>query len=380
MSAPLPTDALTIGLDCRFLRNRFDGIGRYSYNMLAGLCRATGAHRVVAFVYGSGARHLDSLSGFVRSGRLEIQPIDVPPYHPCGIWRWPARQGAQAIDRFHAPYHIWAPLHLPCPLITTVHDLIFDRYPRVMPQWYLWPAYKLISYLAIRSSDRIIACSHATKRDIVRYTRVAEHKITVVPLGVDPLFSPVLERQKRDAVRQRYGLPGEFVLALGSRRPHKNIDRLIAGFASIVGDVPHTLVIIGPGGNRAQSPSRALVALRRQNRIRELEYVQEEDLPVLYSLATLFVQPSIIEGFGLPVIEAMGCGCPVACSNTSSLPEVAGNAALLFDPFSVPAIAETVRHALLSPKVRHDLSQAGLHRASQFTWEQTIVGSLKVYL
>jgi alpha-1,3-rhamnosyl/mannosyltransferase len=378
MSTPAAPGALTIGNDCRFIHDRWDGIGRYSYSLLAGLCSTAGAHRIVAFVDAGHPNRLDRLNGFVRWGKLQIQPIDFSAFDPRAIWRWRAILRKHPVDCFYTTYHVWAPVRLPCPLISMVHDLIYDRYPRYMPHAYAWPLYKLASILAIRRSDRIITCSHATARDIVRFTGVDGHKITAIPLGVDARFRPVHDPHQRQAVCARYGLPEKFVLALGTRRLHKNINRLVAGFAHIMGDVPQTLVVVGPTGGGALR-SRALAALTRQRRIIELQYVEEQDLAALFSMAELFVQPSIIEGFGLPVLEAMACGCPVACSNTSSLPEVAGDAALLFDPFSMPALAGAIRQALLSSDLRHDLSQRGLRQAGRFSWEKTAAGTLKVY-
>ena len=378
MSTPAPDCALTIGIDCRFIHARWDGIGRYSHSLVAGLCAIAGAHRIVAFVDAAHPNRLDQLDGFVGSGKLQIQPIEYSAFHPRAIWRWRAILREHPVDRFYTPYHVWAPVQLPCPLISMVHDLIYDRYPLSMPHAYAWPLYKLASNLAIRRSDRIIAPSHVTAYDIVRFTGVDADKITVIPLGVDARFRHVHDPHQRQVVRTRYGLPEKFVLALGTRRRHKNINRLVAGFAHIAGDVPQTLVIVGPTGG-AWLRSRAIVALTRQRRIIELQYVEEQDLATLYSMAELFVQPSIIEGFGLPVLEAMACGCPVACSNTSSLLEVAGDAALLFDPFSVPALAAALRQALLSSALRHDLSQRGLRQASQFSWERTVADTLIVF-
>lgn len=378
MSTPAPDCALTIGIDCRFIHARWDGIGRYSHSLVAGLCAMAGAHRIVAFVDAAHPNRLDQLDGFVRSGKLQIQPIEYSAFHPSAIWRWRAILREHPVDRFYTPYHVWAPVGLPCPLISMVHDLIYDRYPLYMPHAYTWPLYKLASKLAVRRSDRIIAPSHVTAYDIVRFTGVDGDKITVIPLGVHARFRPVQDPHQRHAVRTRYGLPEKFVLALGTRRLHKNINRLVAGFAQIAGDVPQTLVIVGPIGG-AWPRSRALAALTRQRRVIELLYVEEQDLATLYSMAELFVQPSIIEGFGLPILEAMACGCPVACSNTSSLPEVAGDAALLFDPFSVTALAAALQQALLSSDLRHDLSQRGLRQAGQFSWEQTVADTLIVF-
>jgi len=371
---------LAIGIDCRYIHDRYDGIGRYTAHLLAGLCSAAGEHRIVAFVDAAHSPRGFPLDGNAPPGKLQIRPIGIPVYHPRGIWAWPAILRDCAIDIFHAPYHVWAPALLQCPLVSTVHDMIFDRYPRYMPQGYQWPVYKMVSALAVRRSRRVIADSQATKRDIVRFTRADARKIAVIPLGVDAHFRPVLDERRRQEVREQYGLPAAYMLALGARRPHKNTRRLMAGFASIAGDLPHALVVVGAISAGSDAPAHgALAALKGQRRVIELDYVPEADLPALYSMADLFVQPSIIEGFGLPVIEAMACGCPVACSNTSSLPEVAGDAALLFDPFSTRDLAAALRRVLSSVDLRRELSLRGLRRAGMFTWERATAETLSVY-
>jgi alpha-1,3-rhamnosyl/mannosyltransferase len=367
---------LTIGIDCRCIHDRRDGIARYISQLVAGLCAAEGDHRIVAFV--DAARRLpDAIAS--ASAKLRSHAIPIPVFHPRGLWAWRSILREQPIDLFHAPYHVWAPARLPCPMITTVHDLIYDRYPQYMPHGYTWPAYKIMSAHAVSHSSHILTVSQATKRDIVRFHRADARKITVTPLGVDARFTPAIDARRREQVRERYRLPKAYTLALGARRLHKNTRRLMGAFTKIAHDVPHTLVLVGSAKAAERWPSPALAALRRDGRLIELEYVADADLPALYALADLFVQPSMIEGFGLPVIEAMACGCPVVCSNTSSLPEVAGDAALLFDPSSTHDLAATLLRALSSVGLRQELAQRGRRRAAIFTWERAIAETLSVY-
>jgi glycosyltransferase involved in cell wall biosynthesis len=368
--------ALTIGIDCRFIHDRLDGIGRYISQLVAGLCAVEGGHRIVAFV-DAGRRLPDAIAP--ASAKLHSHAIPIPVFHPRGLWAWRSILREQPIDLFHAPYHVWAPAQLPCPMITTVHDLIFDRYPQYMPHGYTWPAYKIMSAHAISHSSHILTVSQATQRDIARFHRADARKITVTPLGADARFTSAIDARRREQVRERYRLPKAYALAFGTRRLHKNTRRLIEAFARIAHDVPHTLVLVGSAKAAERWPSPALAALRRSGRLIELEYIADADLPALYALADLFVQPSIIEGFGLPVIEAMACGCPVACSNTSSLPEVAGDAALLFDPFSTQDLAAALGRALSSFDLRRELSQRGLRRAGMFMWERALAETLSVY-
>jgi len=370
---------LNIGIDCRFIQDKFHGIGRYAYQVLSHLCSLEGKHHITAFVDPSLPNSRFQFDALTQSGRLTIYPISIPLYHVPDLWAWRAILRDANVDVFHSPY-FWAPLLAECPIVVTIHDMIFDRYPEYMPQRQFALIYKIMSRLAIRRSRKVIAVSEATRYDLQLYAGVDGGKVCVVPEGVDVSFKAVSDSQVCHAIRQRYGLPPSYVLALGARRPHKNIARLVAGFSRVAAQVPHALVLVGAIDDRfPREVTSTIGRLKAEGRIIETGYVVEGDLPALYTLADLFVQPSIIEGFGLPVLEAMACGCPVACSNTSSLPEVAGDAALLFDPLSEARIADVLRRALTSQELRRELSRRGSRRAGEFTWEAAAELTLDVY-
>jgi glycosyltransferase involved in cell wall biosynthesis len=370
---------LHIGIDCRFIQDKFHGIGRYAYHILSHLCALDGEHHITAFVDPSLPNSRFQLDTLVQSGRLTICPISIPLYHPRELWTWRSVLRKAVVDVFHSPY-FWAPLRVGCPMVITIHDMIFDRYPEYMPRRHLALIYKVMTRLATRRACKVIAVSDATRQDIQAYTRVDAGKLCVIPEGVDRLFTPVSDPQALLDVRRRYGLPQQYVLALGARRPHKNIARLVAAFSRISAEIPHALVLVGAIDQRFPAEmSGAIDGLKAAGRIMEIGYVAEADLPMLYTMADLFAQPSIIEGFGLPVLEAMACGCPVACSNTSSLPEVAGDATLLFDPLSEAQIADTLRRGLSSQELRRELAGCGLRRAAEFTWEIAAERTLNVY-
>jgi alpha-1,3-rhamnosyl/mannosyltransferase len=370
---------LTIGLDCRFIQDKFHGIGRYTYQLLTHLCALEGDHEVVAFVDPALPNTRFPLDALASGGRLALHPIRVPLYHPAELTAWPRILRARSVDVLHVPY-FWSPLALPCPLVTTIHDMIFDRYPEYMPRPHLRAVYWLSSRAAIRRSRRIIAVSEATRADILAYGGGDVGRVRVVPEGVEPSFAPVRDPAALRAIRERYALPERYVLALGARRPHKNIARLVEAFAAVADDLPHTLVLAGDADRRFDDEAApALRHLRSRGRVVETGFVAETDLPALYSMAELFVQPSIIEGFGLPVLEAMACGCAVACADSSSLPEVAGDDALLFDPRDSAAMAMVLRAALGAPALRADLARRGRTRAAAFSWERTARETLGVY-
>ncbi len=373
---------LTVGIDGRYLQDKFHGIGRYVHNLLTGLCAIDGDVKIIVFVDPALPNRRFPLDTFVRPGKIEFRDISIPLYGPQELWAWPVELLRTPVDVFHSPF-FWSPLALPCPLVATVHDMILDRYPQYMPGLrYLLP-YRIMSRLALRAARRVIAVSDATKRDIVRFSATDPAKIDTILCGVDTTYyRPVTVEEECARVRDRYGLPEAYVLAVGARRPHKNIHGLISAFERIKGEVSQSLVLVGTVDDRfVDRAGEGIAALKREGRMIEIAHVDEEDLPILYAMADLFVQPSIVEGFGAPVIEAMACGCPVACSNTASLPEVAGDAAVLFNPRSEAEMAEAVRGVLLSSDLRDDLRLRSVRRARQrqFTLEAVATHTLDVY-
>ena len=232
----------------------------------------------------------------------------------------------------------------------------------------------------MRRATHIIAVSEATRRDIIRFGGVAAGKVTTVLEAADPSFRPIASAGERATVRARYHLPNRYVLAVGVRRPHKNIARLVTAFLRCSATVPHSLVLVGGIDSRfADNAAAATKELRNSGRLIEIAHVEESDMPALYAEADLFVQPSLIEGFGLPVLEAMACGCPVACANTSSLPEVTGNAAAQFDPRSEASVEATLRELLHAEEARQRLQTLGLERAASFSWTAAAKQTLGIY-
>ncbi len=226
-----------------------------------------------------------------------------------------------------------------------------------------------------------IAVSHSTKNDLQRLFRVSSDRIVVVPEGVDDHFKP-LPRAELDRVRARYALPDCYLLYLGSNKPHKNVLRLVEAFArSNIRErkAGIGLVIAGHWDQRYPQAKALAEKWDLNDRVSFIGPVKDDDLPALYGGAELFVFPSEYEGFGLPVLEAMACGAPVVCSNRSSLPEVAGDAALLCDPHDVEALAHAIAQAVLDRDMRATLQQRSLARAAQFSWEQTAQQTLRIY-
>ncbi|MEA3345536.1 MAG: glycosyltransferase family 1 protein [Chloroflexota bacterium] len=281
-------------------------------------------------------------------------------------------------ELFHATEHLLMPLrHIPS--VLTVHDLVF----RLLPHHH-----KLLNYvflnlampLFIRRADHLIAVSHSTREDLVRLYSVDPSEITVIHEAADPRFRPQ-PAEEIERVRREHGLPEHFILSLGTIEPRKNHRRLIEALSLLrrLGAEGWRLVVAGEKGWLYQPFFRRLEELGLEDEVILLGHVPEADLPALYSAATLFVFPSLYEGFGLPPLEAMACGTPVVCSRASSLPEVGGEAALYFDPTDVEEMAQAMYEVLRDGALRAEMQKRGLEQAKRFSWERTAEETMAVY-
>jgi glycosyltransferase involved in cell wall biosynthesis len=260
--------------------------------------------------------------------------------------------------------------------VTTIHDVIY----RIHPEAHGWrtAALRMLIPLAARRSHRIIAPSQSTRRDLVSYLHVPESKIDVVPNGIG--FPPAAEPTNETEVRRRYDLGSRaYVLTVSLKRPNKNLERLLQALALIPTERRPLLVLAGhatPYQERLRAHARQLGV---EADTRFLDWIPGEDLETLYRSATAFVFPSLYEGFGLPVLEAMTRGVPVACGNRGALAEVADGAALLFDPFAPPSIAAALERLLSDPEERDRLREAGRANAGRFSWSETAAKTIECY-
>lgn len=317
-------------------------------------------------------------------GSEEHPTVGVP--HGYRVWRalvllrqalrWPMDDLLPEVTLFHATEHLLPPLKVPT--VLTVHDLIFERYPKY---------HKLKNYLYLkaamplycRRATAIIAVSESTREDIVDLYHIAPEKITVIPEAADPSFSKQ-PAEKVASVRRRYGLPPRYILAVGTIEPRKNLARLADACGPIfAGDLADALVLVGSKGWLYEDFFRHLETLPWRDRVLRTGFVQEADLPAVYAGARLTVQPSLYEGFGLPVLEAMACGCPVCASDASSLPEVGGEAARYFHPRNTEEMTRCIRHVLRHPQLRQEMVDKGLSRVESFSWKSTAQQTLALY-
>ncbi|MEM2592743.1 MAG: glycosyltransferase family 1 protein [Thermofilaceae archaeon] len=356
------------------------GLGRYAYELLLALAKIDRENTYSIFYNNPRRAQIDpALRGFPHyTTALSYKPwrFSALLAHFVGL----SQDGLLPdVDVFHATDHL-LPHFSRILTVFTLHDLIFLFHPEThkpLNRWFL----TLMMPRFLRAADAVIAVSECTKRDAVRAYGIPEEKITVIYEGVSPRFRPA-DPEAVQAVRAKYGLPEHFILYVGTIEPRKNLVALLEAYAAILTrNTQHAirLVIVGKKGWLYEGFFRRLRELGLEERVHFTGYVPDEDLPALYSAADLFVFPSLYEGFGLPVLEAMACGVPVVCSNTSSLPEVAGDAALLVNPTDVQALAAAIERALTDEALRASLRARGMERARRFTWEETALRTLKVY-
>lgn len=278
---------------------------------------------------------------------------------------------------YHATEHLLVPLWgVPC--VLTVHDLIYHLFP----EHHKWLNYRFLNAampLFVRRADHIIAISQSTKRDLMRLYGTPEDKISVVYEAAAPGFIPQPPNRVA-AVRERLGLPERYLLAVGTIEPRKNYARLVEALAILRRDDPDLrLVIAGSEGWLTGGFHRALEEHEQSRAVIRPGWVTDEDLPSLYAGATALVLPSLYEGFGLPVLEAMAVGTPVACSHTSSVGEIAGDAALTFDPENTGEMVEVLRRLLRDGDRRESLREKGYARAAEFSWARAAKETWAVY-
>lgn len=271
-------------------------------------------------------------------------------------------------DVLFVPAHV-LPLVHPRRCVVTVHDLGYLYYPQAHPRaarWYLqWStAYN------VRAAAHVLADSRVTKRDLIEHCHAAPDKVTVAYPGCDPRLAPVRDQEQLSAVWQRYEIASPYALYVGTLQPRKNVGVLLDAFSALLRQgVDAHLVIAGRKGWLYEPLFARVGELGLEEKVRFTGYVPGTDLPALLSGARVLVLPSLYEGFGFPVLEAMACGTPVICSDAASLPEVAGDAAILVSPHDAQQLTIALRRLLEDDALCRELSARGLRQAARFSWE-----------
>lgn len=363
--------------DARTAVNHFPGIGRYTSNLARALVPLLADDEKLILLHDPRQPSQWPLP----APTAHLQRISAP-FSPFGLaqqWQIPRLIRPLHAHLYHSPYYLM-PYRTGLPTLLTIYDFIPERYPQYT-SWRARLLYRFFHQLALRSAQQVITISAATRADLLAHYRYPAGRVTPVPLAADPQFQPQTATQQA-AVRQRYNLPAQFVLYLGINKPHKNLVRLITAWASIYHNLPQPvpLVIAGAWDERYVEPRTMAAHFNLLGEgVHFLGPVDEADLPALYSAATLFVFPSLYEGFGLPVIEAMACGTAVLCADGSSLPEIAGEAALLFDATAEGEMATALQRLLTDAPLRQGLEVRSLAQARKFSWHYTAEATLALY-
>jgi glycosyltransferase involved in cell wall biosynthesis len=294
-------------------------------------------------------------------------------------------------DVVHIPHLFWIPRGLGCPYVLTVHDLLEHMYGSRHASGLRRSLHFYLTRRVLRKAARVIAVSQFTKNEIEKLLSIPDHRIEVVYNAIDERFLHGHATQAdRELIAQRYLVNYPFILYAGAIRPHKNVVRIIEAFSALKNELlkePEKeqqfldlkLIIIGDDLSSHPRLRRTVVRSGVQNDVRFLGFVPIDVLRIFYDVAKVFVFPSLYEGFGLPPLEAMAHGTPVVTSNTSSLPEVAGNAALLVNPENVFEIRRGLQRVLLDPILRARMKQLGYEQAQRFSWTNSVSRILEIY-
>jgi glycosyltransferase involved in cell wall biosynthesis len=362
-----------IGIDARKLHDF--GIGTYIRNLLRQLARLDRNTEYVLLCRSADETMLASLGENFRA-----VAEGAGNYSVAEQLQIPLALKRQGVTLFHAPHYVLPPL-VRCRSVVTIHDCIHLMFPQYLPNRFALRYARTSMKLASRRATRVMTVSESSKRDLLRFLEIDPNKIAVIPNAYDDRFA--VEPREEDVVRvsERYQLADEFVLYAGNVKPHKNLERLIEAFDLVrKRGLDHLkLVLIGDEISKYAALRRAVHQHQLHKHVRFLGYLPEETLAVMYRLAGVFVFPSLYEGFGLPPLEAMASGTPVVTSNVSSLPEVAGDAAVLVDPYDPAAIADGICRVLTDETLRRDLRRKGIARARQFSWEQSVRRIHEIY-
>jgi glycosyltransferase involved in cell wall biosynthesis len=367
---------LRIAIDAHSVGAKLGGNESYATNLIEALAQVDSVNDYTLFVTTAEAlnRYQGRWPNFTVRSTLPHTPlIRIPLTLSAELRKNP-------VDLLHVQFT--APPFCPCPVVVSVHDLSFEHLPHTFNRRSRTQLRLTVRH-SVRRAARILTLSEHTKQDIVQTYGVDACRVDAIPIAAAPHFSPVSDTKELQRVRHTYGIESNYILYVGSIQPRKNLTRLVNAYALLrkkyqAATLPK-LVLAGKCAWLYDETLRALHETGLNDSVILTGYVPESDLPALYSGALCFVYPSYFEGFGLPPLEAMQCGVPVIIGNTTSLPEVVGDAGLLVDPFDVEALAAAIEDLINNSVLRSQLRVKGFARARMFDWKETAHRTLEVY-
>lgn len=358
------------------------GVSRFTYALLSGLSQLEVGQTYTAFINGSEAS--SALAANLTAGQLRLLPSKWATGQAQRRIAWeqlalPVQLRREQIDVFNSPVNV-LPEYVPCASVVTVHDLAFEHYPE-----YFRPARRIYQHTftrrSVRAATLVVAVSESTKRDLCERFAAPEDRVRVIHPAIDSDFQPVDDPQTLTAFRARNHLPDRYMLFLGTLEPRKNLLTLLEAYAVLRAELPDApqLIFAGGKGWYYQAVMDRIQALNLEQHITLAGYIAREDQPLWYAGAELFVYPSVYEGFGLPIAEALACGTPTVASNVSSMPEAGGPVAIQIAPDDYRGLAHAMRGILLDASARQRARIEGPRWTSRFSVARMATAYADVY-
>lgn len=363
---------MRVGIDAHMVGAQETGNETYCQGLVEGLAQIDDHNQYMVYLNSPCA--LPSVNGHGRLQRRMLRSAS-------NAWRlvmgFAQASRTDHLDLLHVTYNV--PFFTQCPTVVAVHDISYVHFPEFFSKRDLRLLSTYVPY-SVKKARQVLTLSESAAEDIERVYRVPRSKISIIPLAARSTYTDIVQPMRVEQVRETYGLDRPYVLAVGNLQPRKNLPRLIEAFSQLPGSLDDLkLVIAGKAQWQQSEVYRRVADLQLQDRVVFTGYLDDHDLALLYNGSLALVYPSLYEGFGLPILEAMACGTPVISSNTSSMPEVAGDAAFMVDPLSTSEIAEAIARVAQSRSLQESLRRKGLKRAAEFSWRKTARLTARVY-
>lgn len=370
---------MKIAINTLAMKSFKHGMGRYTGSLVNALLKIDTRNQYLLYVSNLNAKYFEVKDNsqvklkFVTSNRA-LRLLWEQTFLP-----WDLRK--EKVDIFFGPAFT-VPLFRTCKQVVAILDLTWFKH-REKHIWIKQLYFRTLMPLSVRQTEKVIVISKSTKKDLVEILKVPGDKIAVTYLGASSAFRVVEDQKELSGIRTKYNLPRQFILFIGVLEPRKNIPGLIKAFSRLKKDCYLSCKLVIGGGRsygwKNKEIFQVIEDLGLDKEIILTDFIPEKDLPALYNLADLFVLPSFYEGFGLPILEAQACGCPVITSNISSMPEVGGDAALFVDPDDIKELAEAMRKILTGDKLKAEMIKKGFENLKRFSWEKAARETLKVF-
>jgi glycosyltransferase involved in cell wall biosynthesis len=369
-----------IAIDVRTVLPNRSGVGNYVLHLIQNLRQVDPGP---TYYFLSQKKNLPLLGHLAREQNPFLTFFSHENHPLSDFWEHfilPIRLKKMGIHVFHGPASLIPFRRDHCSLVVTIHDLVAFLFPETIPLKY--GAYmRYLLRQAVKKADKIIAVSHHTRQDLIKILKVPSEKIVVIHEAPSPIFRSYDKKEVQAQIKEHYGITKKFIYHLGNIEPRKNLIVLLEAFTQVCRELgnDYLLVVSGQKGWLTKALSRYLKNYPVWDQVLFTGYVPMEHIPLFMNGAELFVFPSLYEGFGLPVLEAMSCGTPVISSNRSSIPEIVGSAGVLVDPTRVQDLADRMVALLRNPEERRHLSRLGLEQSTRFSWEEAARKTLGVY-